>query len=238
MLKLKNEVLDEILMRRTKTLRADDVQLPPRIVKVRKERLDAREDDVYSAIYSQSKTRFSTYVAEGTVLNNYANIFEVLMRLRQALDHPYLVLHSDTQHNEDLIAMSEANIAARRKQQSQQLERDLGETSCGLCHDPVEDARRAECGHLFCRACVSDYIDTVLGEAPIGAVTTCPVCKEALSIDLDVPVTVEALEAAGAIQGVEGLGDDDDGLQASSASSSSCSHAIVMILPIPQQGAT
>ena len=37
------------------------------------------------------------YVQAGSVLNNYANIFEVLMRLRQAIDHPYLVIHSNTQ---------------------------------------------------------------------------------------------------------------------------------------------
>ena len=108
MLKLKNEILDKVLLRRTKTLRADDVQLPPRMVKVRKLCMDSREEDVYSAIYSNSKVRFNTYVNEGTVLNNYANIFEVLMRLRQALDHPYLVLHSDTQHNASLVAISES----------------------------------------------------------------------------------------------------------------------------------
>jgi hypothetical protein len=35
-------VLDEILLRRTKTTRAEDIQLPPRIVRVRQERLDCR----------------------------------------------------------------------------------------------------------------------------------------------------------------------------------------------------
>jgi len=90
MLKLKGEVLDEILLRRTKETRAADVQLPPRIVTVRKECLDKNEEDFYTAIYSQSKAQFGTYVQAGTVLNNYANIFEVLMRLRQAIDHPYV----------------------------------------------------------------------------------------------------------------------------------------------------
>jgi hypothetical protein len=36
------QVLDEILLRRTKTTRAEDIQLPPRIVRVRQERLDCR----------------------------------------------------------------------------------------------------------------------------------------------------------------------------------------------------
>eukprot|EP01038_Epipyxis_sp_PR26KG_P016128 gene16128-21919_t len=53
MLKLKQQVLDEILLRRTKTTRADDIQLPPRIVKVRQERLDEKEEDFYQALYTQ-----------------------------------------------------------------------------------------------------------------------------------------------------------------------------------------
>ncbi|RQM19438.1 hypothetical protein B5M09_011584 [Aphanomyces astaci] len=35
--------------------------------------------------------QFNTYVSAGTLLNNYAHIFDLLIRLRQAVDHPYLV---------------------------------------------------------------------------------------------------------------------------------------------------
>ena len=31
----------------------------------------------------QSQAQFNTYVKEGTVLNNYAHIFDILIRLRQ-----------------------------------------------------------------------------------------------------------------------------------------------------------
>lgn len=43
-LKLKNEVLDQILLRRTKSNRSNDICLPPRIVRVRQHRLDEREE--------------------------------------------------------------------------------------------------------------------------------------------------------------------------------------------------
>ncbi len=45
----------------------------------------------------QSQAQFNTYLVSGTVLNNYAHIFDILIRLRQAVDHPYLVIYSDTQ---------------------------------------------------------------------------------------------------------------------------------------------
>ena len=46
---------------------------------------------------TQSQAQFNTYLMSGTVLNNYAHIFDILIRLRQAVDHPYLVIYSDTQ---------------------------------------------------------------------------------------------------------------------------------------------
>eukprot|EP01032_Pedospumella_encystans_P014510 gene14510-16657_t len=97
MLKLKQQVLDEILLRRTKTTRAEDIQLPPRVVTVRSEKLDVKEEDFYSALYTQSQAQFNTYLQSGTVLNNYAHIFDILIRLRQAVDHPYLVIYSEAQ---------------------------------------------------------------------------------------------------------------------------------------------
>ena len=89
--------MDEILLRRTKTTRAEDIQLPPRVVTVRSEKLDVKEEDFYSALYTQSQAQFNTYLQSGTVLNNYAHIFDILIRLRQAVDHPYLVIYSEAQ---------------------------------------------------------------------------------------------------------------------------------------------
>jgi DNA repair protein RAD16 len=35
-------------------------------------------------------------VTQGTVVNNYAHIFDLLIRLRQAVNHPWLVEYSAT----------------------------------------------------------------------------------------------------------------------------------------------
>ena len=59
MMKLKNQVLDEILLRRTKTNRADDIQLPLRVVKVRQEKLGDKEEDFYQALYTQVRGTLS-----------------------------------------------------------------------------------------------------------------------------------------------------------------------------------
>jgi len=181
MLKLKEQVLDEILLRRTKTTRADDIQLPPRIVKVRRELLDEREEDFYEALYTQSQAQFDTYVKSGTVLNNYAHIFDILIRLRQAVDHPYLVLFSDTKN-----AAGAAFATAARVSTPSQQDETAGAQDCCVCHDPIEEEEEgtvttAACGHTFCKPCLADLLGTV-GGAEAGSTTLCPECSEPLTI--------------------------------------------------------
>lgn len=90
MMKLKAEVLDKCLLRRTKESRAEDMNLPPRVVTIKPIRLHPREEDFYNALYTESKSSFDDYVAEGSILNNYAHVFDLLTKMRQAVDHPYL----------------------------------------------------------------------------------------------------------------------------------------------------
>lgn len=47
---------------------------------LRRLRFDAREADFYEALYTQSRASFSAYVDAGTLLNNYAHIFDLLIR--------------------------------------------------------------------------------------------------------------------------------------------------------------
>ncbi|KAJ8420153.1 hypothetical protein Cgig2_022168 [Carnegiea gigantea] len=64
------------------------------------------------------------YVKKGPLMHKCAHIFDLVTRLRQAVNHPYLVVYSPAN---SLRSESIANS-------------DNGEQACGLCHDPVEDA--------------------------------------------------------------------------------------------------
>ncbi|KOO30433.1 ATP-dependent helicase rhp16-like protein [Chrysochromulina tobinii] len=91
---LKRGVLDRLLLRRTKAGRADEMVLPPKVVTIEAHFLDHRETDFYQGLYTQSQAQFGAYVEAGTLLNNYAHVLDLLTRLRQAINHPYLVLYS------------------------------------------------------------------------------------------------------------------------------------------------
>ncbi|BFI40676.1 DNA repair protein RAD16 [Marchantia polymorpha subsp. ruderalis] len=160
---LKHLVLQKCLLRRTKTERAADLSLPPRTISLRRDVFDDREKDFYEALYSESQLQFNTYVHSGTLLNNYAHIFDLLIRLRQAVNHPYLVVYSA------------ASSAA-----APQFDGRVQDPMCGICYDPAEDLVSTGCQHHFCRICMEEHMEAGLESKRLQ----CPTCHIALSVDM------------------------------------------------------
>ncbi|ODQ64471.1 hypothetical protein NADFUDRAFT_26816 [Nadsonia fulvescens var. elongata DSM 6958] len=156
-------LLGHVMLRRTKMERADDLGLPPRIVEIRRDFFNEEEKDLYASIYSDVKRKFSTYVNQGVVLNNYANIFTLITRMRQIADHPDLVIRrkAATDHGEGFNSLV-----------------------CQICDDEAEEPLRSKCHHLFCRMCIKEYVE---GWSGVEEQLECPVCHVSLSIDLTAP---------------------------------------------------
>eukprot|EP00252_Welwitschia_mirabilis_P009544 TRINITY_DN2218_c0_g1_i3.p1 TRINITY_DN2218_c0_g1~~TRINITY_DN2218_c0_g1_i3.p1 ORF type:complete len:916 (-),score=200.01 TRINITY_DN2218_c0_g1_i3:671-3418(-) len=159
---LKHKVLDQIVLRRTKLERAADLALPSRVTCLRRDNFDAREEDFYQALYTQSQSQFNTYVRAGTLVNNYAHIFDLLTRLRQAVDHPYLVVYSRSASslNEQGALNSSTQV-----------------NECAICHEQSDDPVAASCGHTFCRVCIEEHTANSMQ-------ASCPSCSTPLTIDL------------------------------------------------------
>ena len=153
-------LLDRMMLRRTKLERADDLGLPPRVVKCRNDFFSDEEKDLYTSLYTDARRTFSTYVDQGTILNNYSSIFSLITRMRQMACHPDLVLKSRTGPNSQNISDQDAYV-------------------CRICHDIAEDAIEARCHHVFCRLCISEYLTGSLVAQP-----ECPSCYLPLSIDI------------------------------------------------------
>lgn len=96
----------------------------------------------------------------------------------QAVDHPYLVVHSAT---------APGAAEAAKKLQEAEAEGRL-EGLCGVCHDPLEDPVVSNCQHPFCRACICEYMDAAQGQGQ----TKCPTCEKPLSVDLSGSASVSA----------------------------------------------
>jgi DNA repair protein RAD16 len=171
---LKNEVLDTCLLRRTKETKASDMELPPRLVEIKPIRLHPVEEDFYSALYTQTKSSFNDYVDSGTLLNNYAHIFDLLIRMRQSVDHPYLVIYSNK--NTDNGRSTPSGVAG---------------VDCDLCHEPPTSRVVSTCcGAAYCRSCVLEYMSGTTSLANSDSLS-CPSCRGDFSIDLETSAEVE-----------------------------------------------
>ncbi|XP_057455866.1 ATP-dependent helicase rhp16-like [Lotus japonicus] len=161
MLLVKHKILKNIMLRRTKIGRAADLAFPEKIISVRRVYLDVKEQDYYKSTCIECLKSVNTYVEANIVMNHYADIFGLLTKLRQAVDHPYLVVYSKPE------ALKGAGVAASD---------GTVEQVCGICDEPVEDPVVTSCEHVFCNACLVDFsasMDPVL----------CPSCS--------LPITVE-----------------------------------------------
>ncbi|KAJ1830459.1 DNA repair protein rad16 [Coemansia sp. RSA 2711] len=157
-------LLDNVMLRRTKVERAEDMGLPPRVVVTRRDRFAPEEEDLYMSLFSDYQREFDTYAMHGTVLNNYANIFELITRMRLAANHP------------DLLRLK---LGVKDRMGS-----DGRDTLvCALCNEEAEDAIVARCKHVFCRVDAQQYV----GGAADVADLRCPVCFALFEVDLTQP---------------------------------------------------
>lgn len=193
-LKLVQSILRPIMLRRTKHSVDREgrpiLVLPPANVQVIYCELTEAERDFYEALYKKSKVKFDKFVAEGRVLHNYASILELLLRLRQCCDHPFLVMsRGDTQDFADLnklakrflrggrdAAEGEAKVVPSRAYIQEVVEelRKGEQGECPICLEAFEDAVLTPCAHRLCRECL-------LASWRNAASGLCPVCRKAVS---------------------------------------------------------
>jgi DNA repair protein RAD16 len=148
-----------IMLRRVKRDHVSSMELPPKEVIVRSDFFGLIERDFSSSIMSNTARQFDTYVSRNVVLNNYANIFGLIMQMRQIANHPDLLLKRSAEGGQNVLV-------------------------CNICDEVAEDAIRSQCKHDFCRSCVKIYMQTT---ESAGGETDCPRCHIPLAIDLDQP---------------------------------------------------
>ncbi|XP_043689070.1 helicase-like transcription factor CHR28 isoform X2 [Telopea speciosissima] len=153
-------VLKTIMLRRTKGTVIDGqpiINLPPKTIELKKVDFSKEEREFYSRLEAESRAQFKVYAAAGTVRQNYVNILLMLLRLRQACDHPLLVKGFDS----NSVWRSSREMAKKLPRDKQMgllncLEACLA--ICGVCNDPPEDAVVTICGHVFCSQCICEHL--------------------------------------------------------------------------------
>lgn len=124
---------ERIMLRRLKKDHTNSMELPVKEIYVDRQFFGEEENDLANSIMTNGQRKFDTYVAQGVLLNNYANIFGLIMQMRQVADHPDLILKKNAEGGQNVLV-------------------------CCICDEPAEDTVRSRCKHDFCRTCVASYV--------------------------------------------------------------------------------
>ncbi|KAI8946214.1 hypothetical protein F4801DRAFT_596839 [Xylaria longipes] len=124
---------NRIMLRRLKKDHTNVMELPVKEIYVDRQFFGEEENDFAGSIMSNTERQFNTYVAQGVLLNNYANIFGLIMQMRQVADHPDLILKKSGEGGQNILV-------------------------CCICDEPAEEAIRSKCKHDFCRQCAASYL--------------------------------------------------------------------------------
>jgi SNF2 family DNA or RNA helicase len=185
-----------ILLRRTKDMVDVDgnqiVTLPDCDKEIVYLNFTSEEAEFYNSLYENSLIQFEGFIASSSGgAKVYASIFALLLRLRQACDHPFLVLkrHLSAEKfddsmsqesflknlektslvpNESAIVILGALDAQVSDENNQSVERKM---ECPVCLDKISNPVITPCSHIFCSPCLLQslaYFDN----------NKCPVCRE------------------------------------------------------------
>lgn len=150
---------DRLMLRRNKRDHTASMELPPKDIILSQQFFGEIEHDFANSIMTNTNRQFDTYVSQRVVLNNYANIFGLIMQMRQVADHPDLILKKNAEGGQNILI-------------------------CVVCDEPAEDAIRSDCRHDFCRNCAKNFMQSFEGS---GDDADCPRCHIPLAIDLTQP---------------------------------------------------
>lgn len=122
-----HRITSRIVLRRTKIGIEKELGIPSKVVVVARNYFSPSELDFYTGLYTQTQGKYKEYAIRGEVVHNYANIFELLQKMRLAVNHPYLAYR-----NKDNV---------------------FGDVPiCGFCNEEADDPIVSRCRHVFCRA--------------------------------------------------------------------------------------
>ncbi|KAF4349866.1 hypothetical protein F8388_021766 [Cannabis sativa] len=188
-LRLIKSILRPLMLRRTKESKDKKgrpiLVLPPTDIQIIECEQSEAERDFYDALFKRSKVQFDQFVAQGKVLHNYANILELLLRLRQCCNHPYLVMsRGDSQKFADLNKLAkrflDLNSSSAPAPPSRAYVEEVvdgirhGDNSeCPICLESADDAVLTPCAHRMCRECL-------LSSWRTPAAGLCPMCRQIL----------------------------------------------------------
>lgn len=152
-------------LRRTKESQLDGkpiIELPPRNDRLAYVEFKEEQRKFYQALEVQQQLVFNKYLLNGAVMKNYMHILILLLRLRQACDHPFLLKNIgipdgaklDDKQMVKLACKLPAEVLLKLKKQKR--------FECLICSDATDNpVIVVPCGHHVCSSCFTASVAVV-----------------------------------------------------------------------------
>ncbi|XP_017297431.1 helicase-like transcription factor isoform X2 [Kryptolebias marmoratus] len=177
-----------ITLRRTKSSEINGlrlVSLPEKTVSVEQVDLSQQEREEYELARNEGRRTIGRYVAEGSVLRNYADVLVILMRLRQHCCHPDLLPNISS----DLgTVTTPAELRERLIDKLRFVLASGSDEECSVCLDSIHLPVITHCAHVYCRPCIAQVISTEPEKA------RCPLCRSEIKTSELVEFPAEEME--------------------------------------------
>lgn len=155
-------------LRRTKDSRLDGkpiIKLPPRTDKPAYVEFKDEQKEFYQALEVQQQLAFNKYLINGAVMKNYIHILILLLRLRQACDHPFLLKNLGIPEGTKLDEKQMLKLACKLPGDVLKKLKKEKRFECLLCHDATDNpVIVCPCGHHICSSCFTSSVNVVATE--------------------------------------------------------------------------
>lgn len=155
-------------LRRTKDSRLDGkpiIQLPPRTDKPSFVLFNDEQQEFYKALEVQQQLTFNKYLRNGAVMKNYIHILILLLRLRQACDHPFLLKNLGIPEGTKLDEKQMIKLACKLPADVVQKLKRQQRFECLLCCTVTDNPVIVHpCGHHICSSCFTASVSVVQTE--------------------------------------------------------------------------
>ncbi|KAG8163719.1 hypothetical protein KVR01_007016 [Diaporthe batatas] len=152
-------------LRRTKESMLDGkpiIELPPRTDMPSYVEFKSEQREFYQALEVQQQLQFNKYLLNGAVMKNYMHILILLLRLRQACDHPFLLKNIGIPDGAKLDDKQMVKLACKLPGQVLQRLKKQKCFVCPLCNEATDNpVIVVPCGHHVCCGCFTASVAVV-----------------------------------------------------------------------------
>ncbi len=152
-----------ITLRRTKSSMLDGkriIELPDLSRERSEVEFDADQRAFYDALEKEQRLEFNKYLQVGIDSKNYAHIFVLLLRLRQACCHPHLIKNHCIPDGTQLTPEEMVDLALKLKDQVIARIESQEAFQCPLCNTNTENPIIIyPCGHHICGGCFTSMME-------------------------------------------------------------------------------